>query len=518
MKFRTDRFCVWGTTLVLLFALSAASAISGAFADEKAAKDFKEVFQRYSLSNKDSDAASVDSNSTDAENDVVIDPAEPNDEPMNVAAESEDPAGLADPPADSDADSENATEVAVENAADVRVVRKRFAVIFAQTHTYDYLTDTTKEDEKLYSATYGSMTSCYAAVVDSKYFDECVVLAGKRLIKENIVALFDKLRDESQEGDEIFIYWNGHGATGLPDDSDEERDGVDEYLALYETTNMLYSGDWAKSLRETALVDDELGKLFRSLPGRKITAIFETCHSGGLASPPRQLPDEDERQIKIQPGERIRATDLASFAAKSTADVKKNVSTYERSLRRELGKIGSDYVEALPYGASGAAASATRPRRSNSTPARSRAQRTNDSGSEDFSRWFQSRFSNGAKQLDGDVVVPGDIDSSGPYNLFFSSQEQEKCYGFTNVRGSNDESARVSINPVLLAFILSLRKAESANVPLRFEDFARVATNVVEINVLLLREEGLLDSFKTQTPVYYNNLPDVFMYAPDVLR
>ena len=371
---------------------------------------------------------------------------------------------------------------------------RRYAILFSQTHTYDYETGEAKRD-KLYRATFSSMTACYTAVVESGFFDVCVVLTGEKLIKANVYDLFERLAEETHEGDEIFIYWNGHAATGLPDDSGDEKDGYDECLKLFETSDALYGEDCAKSLRETTLVDDELGDLFRRLEGRKITAIFETCHSEGLST-------ASDRAIRtlgsfLTPGSRITASSLGDFAFQATDEARRGASEYKRALDAELNKIGRRYLRdvGLLFSASD--------------------EQTNDwsveNEVEEIARLLVELVFDGSKGYEN--CEQRDLDETA-YNLVFSSQTDEQSYPYTEVFDDDGNHVKVEINPVALALVLSLRNAKNNNVQLTFQDFANVVVAVVENNYstrLLTEENGAI---KRQTPVFRNNIPDLYLYSP----
>ena len=404
---------------------------------------------------------------------------------------------------------------------------KRYAILFSQTHTYDYETGEAKEDT-LFRATFSSMGACYTAVVESGYFDVCVVLAGEKLIKANVYGLFDRLAEETREGDELFIYWNGHAATGLPDDSGDEKDGFDECLKLFETTNALNGEDSAKSLRETTVVDDELGDLFRRLEGRKITAIFETCHSEGfLSSSDRALTSFDSF---LSPGSRITADSLADFAFQATDEARRRASEYKRALDVELNKIGRRYlrdVALLPCSSDEQSSDCSNEEeveqtsdcsveeedeQMNDSSVEDEDEQMNDSSVEDeVARLLEELFYEGSKSYE--TNERRDLDETA-YNLVFSSQTDEASYPYTEAFDDAGYHVTVEINPVALALVLSLRNAKKNNVQLTFQDFVNVVDSVVknDYSTRLLTDEN--GARKRQTPVFRYNIPDLWLYSP----
>ena len=127
---------------------------------------------------------------------------------------------------------------------------------------------------------------------------ESVLLCNGDATKQNVVDAIQRLALKARAGDEVILYWSGHG-TRLPDDNgDETRDGMDEFLVTY---------DAALAGRRTLdadsmLSDDFFGRLLLDFEGCRIAAILDTCHSGGNASneksifpgkPPRQANPSD---------------------------------------------------------------------------------------------------------------------------------------------------------------------------------------------------------------------------------
>lgn len=154
---------------------------------------------------------------------------------------------------------------------------KRYAILCTQTHGFDYLTGLPKED-RLYRFSYCSLDWMNDMCREFGAFDGGVaVLAGINLTRENVLGVFDLLAKKTKPNDEIFIYWHGHGGTGLPNTDGTEADGYDEFLVLFETD---FSS--AQAARKTSITDDDFGKMIASLKDRRILLAVETCHAGGL--------------------------------------------------------------------------------------------------------------------------------------------------------------------------------------------------------------------------------------------
>lgn len=100
-------------------------------------------------------------------------------------------------------------------------------------------------------------------------------LANAEASREAILATLDELVASAESGDEILVYWSGHGSQvpNLPHDDDEE-DGWDETLVPYD------SGRGRHPNRD--ILDDEIYtriKAFNAVTDR-ITVILDSCHSG----------------------------------------------------------------------------------------------------------------------------------------------------------------------------------------------------------------------------------------------
>lgn len=203
-----------------------------------------------------------------------------------------------------------------------RQAKKRYLVCFLQTKrfAYDDVTNQKGEvvvekgsvfDEPLRPFIESSYCAAGLVLRSLGNFDEMLTVADQYLNKEQVKAVFDALAKETREGDEIFIYWSGHGGSLGRDDDGDERDvlpsasatggqsvDVDEMVSLYET-DIDAPNDVA--VRKTCLSDDEVGEMFSKLKGRKVVAFFETCRSGGLAqgATPRRMSELESRARRL---------------------------------------------------------------------------------------------------------------------------------------------------------------------------------------------------------------------------
>ena len=84
-----------------------------------------------------------------------------------------------------------------------------------------------------------------------------------------------ELKLKSKPGDDIFIYWSGHGSS-CADTGGDEEDGRDEFLVPYDGN--------AADAEGSMVLDDALGRWVQELDGRKVAVILDACHSGGQAT------------------------------------------------------------------------------------------------------------------------------------------------------------------------------------------------------------------------------------------
>lgn len=94
-------------------------------------------------------------------------------------------------------------------------------------------------------------------------------------MRENIIRAIGWLVKDAQPNDSLFFHYSGHGSQVEDKDGDEE-DGIDETIVPL---------DFEKN---GMIIDDELhARLVTPLqPGVKLTALFDSCHSGSVLDLP----------------------------------------------------------------------------------------------------------------------------------------------------------------------------------------------------------------------------------------
>lgn len=115
--------------------------------------------------------------------------------------------------------------------------------------------------------------------------DDVIVLTNEEATLSAIRSALQKLARDTEPGDEVFVYWSGHGGQ-CSDDNNDEEDGYDEYLVPYDAqTNNL------ADIRKTMLVDDTFGRWLQDFDGRKVVVILDACFSGGQSSSAKGMSD-----------------------------------------------------------------------------------------------------------------------------------------------------------------------------------------------------------------------------------
>lgn len=103
--------------------------------------------------------------------------------------------------------------------------------------------------------------------------DEIAVLKDSQATRKNLLRTMNNwLVRSTKAGDRVVIYYSGHGSQ-LPDNNDDERDGLDETLSPIDTT------------KEGAnqITDDEFGAVLAKMSDRELTVIIDSCHSGTIS-------------------------------------------------------------------------------------------------------------------------------------------------------------------------------------------------------------------------------------------
>jgi len=117
--------------------------------------------------------------------------------------------------------------------------------------------------------------------------DGACLLTNEHATLSRIRSAFEQLVRESRPGDEVFIYWSGHGGKCADTDGDEE-DGQDEFLVPYDA-----GGETVQARLASVLLDDTFGRWMQDLDGRKVVVILDACYAGGQSAMAKGINDKD---------------------------------------------------------------------------------------------------------------------------------------------------------------------------------------------------------------------------------
>jgi hypothetical protein len=107
-----------------------------------------------------------------------------------------------------------------------------------------------------------------------------VVLTNEKATLKNIEKAIHDAAVATRPGDEVFIYWSGHGGR-CADTTGSESDGFNEFLVPYDGKL-----DDIDTIRTTMLMDKTFGRWVQELDGRKVVVLLDACHAGGQAATP----------------------------------------------------------------------------------------------------------------------------------------------------------------------------------------------------------------------------------------
>jgi len=99
--------------------------------------------------------------------------------------------------------------------------------------------------------------------------EDIYTVEGKDATKANVLKLFASLKEKSDPGMEVYIYWSSHGG------STSEA----QYLVLYDSRK---TGDLSKDLDTYVTANEFEHWLDQYLSGRRVVIILDACHSGSI--------------------------------------------------------------------------------------------------------------------------------------------------------------------------------------------------------------------------------------------
>lgn len=124
-------------------------------------------------------------------------------------------------------------------------------------------------DPEHYDGWSGKLASCefdavdYAEIAKSRNF-QVKTLLTKEASRANVINEISTAANTLETGDIFMLSYSGHGGQ-VPDLNDDEKDGMDETMCLY----------------DGQLIDDELNLLFSKFTeGVRVLVFSDSCHSG----------------------------------------------------------------------------------------------------------------------------------------------------------------------------------------------------------------------------------------------
>ena len=112
-----------------------------------------------------------------------------------------------------------------------------------------------------------------------------LLLNGEATRDGILTAIEDWLVEGTKPGDEVFLFFSGHGFQ-QPDKDGDEEDGMDETLV---PVGAFVTAGTVKGM----ITDDEIAALMDRLSGRRVLVVIDACHSGTVT---RSIGDW--RQVK----------------------------------------------------------------------------------------------------------------------------------------------------------------------------------------------------------------------------
>jgi len=191
-----------------------------------------------------------------------------------------------------------------------------------------------------------------SAMREHGQLNEVIVLTDSKATREAIHGAIEQAVAKTAPGDEVFLFWSGHGGRCADDNGDEE-DGYDEYLVPYDA-----QVGSLEEVRNSMLMDDTFGRWMQDLDGRKVVVILDTCFSGGQSAAAKGLGGGEIKAVQpldFFDGEFERAKDVGQQETALLCSSKSDEVSFERQ-ERDLSvmtyylvqRLGSDEQLTLP--------------------------------------------------------------------------------------------------------------------------------------------------------------------------
>jgi hypothetical protein len=159
--------------------------------------------------------------------------------------------------------------------------------------------------------------------------EQATTLIDEEVTKIKVEAVFNELANAVKRGDEVILYWTGHGGR-----TSGTREQYQEFLVPSDADPANPEG--------TLVFEDPLGLLVEKLKGCKVLFIIDACHSGGLASNAKEI-DGSKQWFGEKKDEAKTGDSVSDFLNGKQTD------TQNSGERKWFGSKPADGFEALQF-------------------------------------------------------------------------------------------------------------------------------------------------------------------------
>ncbi|MDR0705315.1 MAG: caspase family protein [Planctomycetaceae bacterium] len=128
-----------------------------------------------------------------------------------------------------------------------------------------------------------------------------ITLVDENATLANIKKAFAQLYESTDAGDEVVIYWFGHGDRMAATEAADSPDGERGYLIPYDSKER--SPDSGLFDPETLISDLEFGNMIKEIKNRKVLVIIDACFSGTFIDPASQEKKDTNSQVATENAE-----------------------------------------------------------------------------------------------------------------------------------------------------------------------------------------------------------------------
>lgn len=377
---------------------------------------------------------------------------------------------------------------------------KRIAILFSQTHKTEANTGNVVKDQNIRFRVGNGIHVRNLLMRFAKLDGEVDVVYGTDFNKKNIKERFASLARQTAPGDEIFIYWEGHGSRAVRDTTGREPDGKHEVLCMY---------DFQTNRKDGYIQDDEFADMLGVFRNRRVMIVMQSCHSGGLLeSSSRDIGPSTADAAELLSESGLRRT------CRGDIDYSKLLSTGDRVLDisglRDVSVPGSE-VDFSSIGALPSSSGLLESLHSLTGGAKNA-----EAEESVFIRNVSERLAR---------TMAKDINPQTPnLAIVFSSSEDEVSYCATlNEKGEmltlpDSEGTEFLIGPLVYSLVLATADTQgkyTANSDRSlFNDVWNVAKKLIPANAARIAASSEKARNAKQTPVYMNTIKDVCTRPP----